>query len=77
MQGAKPLPSIRRFIARRSLASADAQFSLDYNREKDAVFVVDEASMLANYSFDPSAFGSGNLLDDLVTLRASGKPVVG
>ena len=64
--GQKAFTIHKKIYRQRSLASADAQFSLDYNREKDAVFVVDEASMLANYSFDPSAFGSGNLLDDLV-----------
>ena len=64
--GQKAFTIHKKIYRQKSLASADAQFSLDYNREKDAVFVVDEASMLANYSFDPSAFGSGNLLDDLV-----------
>ena len=62
----------KKIYRQKSLATAEAQFSLDYNREKDAVFIVDEASMLANYSLDASAFGSGNLLDDLVSYVRQG-----
>ena len=62
----------KKIYRQKSLATAEVQFSLDYNREKDAVFIVDEASMLANYSLDASAFGSGNLLDDLVSYVRQG-----
>ncbi len=77
MPGQKAFTIHKKIYRQKSLASADAQFSLDYNREKDAVFVVDEASMLANYSFDPSAFGSGNLLDDLICVTCVREAVVG
>lgn len=44
----------------------DAHFALGLNKHKDAVFIVDEASMIANESSLSATFGSGSLLDDLV-----------
>ena len=45
-------------------------FTLSDNLRKNTLFIVDEASMLSNQpsggSSQPSAFGSGSLLDDLV-----------
>ena len=41
-------------------------FSLGENKHTNTVFIVDEASMIANYSLEGSVFGSGRLLDDLV-----------
>ena len=41
-------------------------FNLNDNLHKNTVFIVDEASMIANDSFGGSIFGSGCLLDDLV-----------
>ncbi len=41
------------------------KFVLDRNLHKNAFFIVDEASMIANDSFEISVFGSGRLLDDL------------
>lgn len=45
--------------------SVDADFSLNVNLHKHTLFIVDEASMLANAG--DSAFGTGNLLDDLMS----------
>lgn len=45
--------------------SVDDDFSLNVNLHKHTLFIVDEASMLANAG--DSAFGTGNLLDDLMT----------
>ena len=72
--GAKAYTIHKKIYRQKSLASAESQFSLDINKEKGAVFIVDEASMLSNYSPDGSMFGSGQLLDDLVTYvrRGSG-----
>ena len=36
------------------------------NLHKDTLFIVDEASMIANNSVDSIFFGSGRLLDDLI-----------
>ena len=63
----------KRIYRERSLASYESKFSLDYNRERGAVFIVDEASMLSSASGDDATFGSGNLLDDLVQYVRSGK----
>ncbi len=70
--GQKAFTIHKKIYRQKSLSSAEVRFSLDYNHEKDAVFVVDEASMLANFSLDPSFFGSGNLLDDLITYVRQG-----
>ena len=64
--GAKAYTIHKKIYRQKSLASEDASFSLDYNKEKGAVFIVDEASMLSNYSSDGSIFGSGQLLEDLI-----------
>ena len=36
------------------------------NLHKDTLFIVDEASMIANEGLDSFVFGSGRLLDDLI-----------
>lgn len=41
-------------------------FSLAENKHSNTIFIVDEASMIANSSSEGSFFGSGHLLDDLV-----------
>jgi len=39
---------------------------------RDTLFIVDEASMISNQSLDLAIFGSGRLLDDMVTYVYSG-----
>lgn len=69
-----PAHTIHKKIYRqKSLADAEARFMLNFNKEKDAVFIVDEASMIADYSMDGSVFGSGSLLDDLFEYVRSGE----
>ena len=63
----------KKIYRERSLADYESRFSLDYNREHDAVFIVDETSMLSASTQDGATFGSGNLLEDLVTYVRSGK----
>ncbi|MDR3329022.1 MAG: AAA family ATPase [Prevotellaceae bacterium] len=48
-------------------------FALGYNALTNALFVVDEASMIANSAEGQAVFGSGRLLDDLVKYVRSGK----
>ena len=62
----------KKIYREKAISDYQSKFSLDYNREKDAIFIVDEASMLSTYAAD-SAFGSGNLLDDLVQYVRQGK----
>jgi len=49
----------------RQKSMAEFQFRLADNLHKHTLFVVDEASMIANAGLD-TAFGSGRLLDDLI-----------
>ena len=70
--GAKAYTIHKKIYRQKSLASEDASFSLDYNKEKGAVFIVDEASMLSNYSSDGSIFGSGQMLEDLIAYIRKG-----
>jgi exodeoxyribonuclease V len=48
------------------------RFVLNKNISKNTVFIIDEASMLNNSSIDESNFGSGRLLDDLLTFVNDG-----
>lgn len=48
-------------------------FALAENKHTRTVFIVDEASMIANSSVEGAVFGSGRLLDDLVTYVYSGE----
>ena len=50
----------------------ESQFSLSENLHSDTLFIVDEASMIANDK-DSSSFGSGRLLDDLIRYVYNGK----
>lgn len=46
-------------------------FVLDFNRDRGAFFIIDEASMIGN-GLDGSTFGTGNLLDDMMQYIRSG-----
>lgn len=46
------------------------------NLHKDTLFIVDEASMIANEGLDSFVFGSGRLLDDLISMSIPGKTAV-
>lgn len=63
----------KKIYRERSIADIDSKFSLDYNREKEAIFIVDEASMLSAHAAEGAVFGSGNLLDDLIQYVRTGK----
>lgn len=64
--------SIHKIIYRQEKAGSSA-FDLNYNSFKNTLFVVDEASMIANQSSGDSQFGSGRLLDDLIEYVYSGE----
>lgn len=63
----------KKIYREKSSAEFDSKFSLNFNAEQDAIFIVDEASMLSESSGDGAQFGSGSLLDDLITFVRSGK----
>lgn len=50
----------------RQLSADDFRFELNYNSLKQAVFFIDESSMLSNEGNDFNVFGSGHLLEDLL-----------
>ena len=57
----------------RQKSALENRFLLDRNSGKGAFFIVDEASMINNSSYENHIFGSGNLLDDLVSYVNNGK----
>lgn len=60
--------TIHRFIYRQKTFTGEMSgFTLNVNLRRDTLFIVDEASMIANQGVDGAAFGSGCLLDDLVS----------
>lgn len=60
----------RRIYRQKKLEGA---FSLAPNMHSDTLFIVDEASMIANEGLRESVFGTGRLLDDLVMFVYSGR----
>lgn len=68
----KPAYTVHKKIYRQKSAKDGlGLFVLDRNLTADTLFIVDEASMIANQESDKSIFGSGRLLDDLVEFAYS------
>lgn len=72
-----PAYTIHKHIYRQKSVGGDGfgQFSLAPNKDKDTLFVVDEVSLIgidAGQQQSSSAFGTGNLLEDLVTFVRAG-----
>ena len=64
---AHPAYTIHRKIYRQQRFSPDMRgFLAGNNTHRDTLFIVDEASMIANSSGDSGIYGSGQLLDDLL-----------
>jgi len=55
----------KRIYRQKTMDGLSGSFSLNYNTLKHGLFLVDEASMIANDSMAVSNFGTGRLLDDL------------
>ena len=72
--GEKALTIHKRIYREQTNAAYESKFSLNINRENEALFLVDEASMLSSgTNADKTIFGSGSLLDDLIQYVRSGK----
>ena len=72
--GEKALTIHKRIYREKTNASYESKFTLNVNRDKDTLFIVDEASMLSMQSgSDGVLFGSGSLLEDLVQYVRSGR----
>lgn len=58
--------TIHRCIYReKTFNGTEGEFSLNFNKHRDTLFIVDEASMI-NVASSSGTFGSGNLLGDLI-----------
>ena len=73
----QPAFTIHKHIYRQKSVGGDGfgQFSLAPNKDKETLFVVDEVSLIgidAGQQQSSTAFGTGNLLDDLITFVRSG-----
>ena len=61
----------KQIYRQKSMENGVGQFSIDFNKENDTIYIVDEASLITIDS-SSSAFGSGNLLDDLISYIRNG-----
>lgn len=73
----QPAYTIHKHIYRQKSVGGDGfgQFTLAPNKDKETLFVVDEVSLIgidAAQQQSSTAFGSGNLLEDLITFVRSG-----
>ncbi len=57
----------KKIFRQKSSKDGFGRFVLDRNLHKNTIFIVDEASMISNQAGDLSAFGSGQLLKDLLS----------
>ena len=64
--------TIHRRIYRQKSAGDLSSFSLNDNLNRDTLFIIDEASMIANQGYSETPFGSGCLLDDLIQFVYNG-----
>ncbi len=63
----RPAHTIHKRIYRQDVVlDFNSGFSLNYNRGQNAVFIVDEASMISNSPSGETDFGTGRLLEDLL-----------
>ena len=73
----RPAATVHKHIYRQKSVGGDGygQFSLAPNKDRDTLFVVDEVSLIgidAGQQTSSASFGTGNLLEDLVTFVRSG-----
>jgi len=62
----------KKIYRQKKMVDGFGEFGLDRNLHKNTLFIVDEASMISNRSLELSIFGSGRLLDDLISYVYSG-----
>lgn len=73
----QPAFTVHKHIYRQKSVGGDGfgQFTLSPNKDKQTLFIVDEASLIgidAGQQQSTAAFGTGNLLDDLITFVRAG-----
>ena len=67
-----PACTIHKKIYRQKSMLDMGSFQLDRNMHEHTIFLVDEASMISNEGLSGSTFGTGRLLDDLISYVYSG-----
>ena len=65
--------TIHKKIYRQKSITDNTSFQLNRNTYEDALFIVDESSMISNKGLSGNMFGTGRLLDDLITYVYSSK----
>ena len=68
-----PAVTIHKQIYRQKSVADETVFSLDRNLHENTLFLVDEASMISNEGLAGAQFGTGRLLDDLISYVYGGK----
>ncbi|MDH6306105.1 exodeoxyribonuclease-5 [Parabacteroides sp. PF5-5] len=63
----------KKIYRQKAFSNEPTGFMPSDNLHKDTIFIVDEASMIANQGLDSYVFGSGRLLDDLIQYVYSGE----
>ncbi|MFA5850442.1 MAG: AAA family ATPase [Bacteroidales bacterium] len=56
----------KQIYRQKSMSDGVGLFTLNVNKSRDTIYIVDESSLLSNGGAELSSFGSGRLLDDLV-----------
>ena len=70
----QPAHTVHKIIYRQKSANDGfGVFNVSKNLKPETIFFVDEASMIAGYSGEYSSFGTGNLLEDLLTFVFEGR----
>lgn len=64
--------TIHKKIYRQKSSDFDTKFALDFNKDADILYIIDEASMIGDRT-DDARFGTGSLLEDVVQYIRSGK----
>lgn len=70
--GHQALTIHRKIYRKAKVSDVEGGFGLNFNNHKNAIFIVDEASMISNTRGDYALFGSGMLLEDLLEYVYSG-----
>lgn len=68
----KPAFTIHKKIYFPKKGSGGVSFTLQPNKHKDTIFIVDEASMISDANIDNKLYDNGSLLDELITYVYSG-----
>ena len=61
------------YFPKKSGGGANIQFTLQPNKHKNTIFIVDEASMISDSTADKRLFTDGSLLDDLIQYVYAGR----